>query len=177
MKTLTIKETYHDALFFASSTYINTKEPYHLTNSEYKVLLKMIHYSSTHEEITFQNKDIAQHLWLSPYTVKDAIEGLYRKGYLNHQLDKYNNRLGYASKRTIYINWTKLEDILKLSQESIGSVLSTPDTKMEQEPIQEEKTLLEASNKESESIEAITNKILERTNKNKLKKEKQHDNN
>ncbi len=148
MKTdLSIKQTYHDALFFASSKKLNSKQLYYLEPSEYKVLIKLIHYSSTHEDITFQNKDIALHVFLAERTVKNSIEVLARKGYIQSESDKFNNRLGWKSKRTISINW----DFIQSISDKIGEIIeikkeTTPI--VEELKVKEESKLIEDNNKE-----------------------------
>lgn len=117
---LTIKETYHDALYFASSR-TNKKEYYFLDTAEFKTLLKLIQYDRTYFEITFQNKDIAKHTYLAETTVKDTLESLKRKGYINSERDVYNNRLGYKSKRTITINWELIQKIFDITNSKEAS--------------------------------------------------------
>jgi DNA-binding MarR family transcriptional regulator len=113
-----VKETYHGALFYASSK-INFNEKYYITVGEFKVLLKLIHYASTYEDITFQNKDIAKHLYMSEITIKDICESLRRKGYITSKCEIFNKRLGFADKRTIYINWNFIQTIFDMSQKEI----------------------------------------------------------
>jgi len=118
MKT-TIKEMYHDALFYASSPF-NQSNDFYITPSEFKVLIKLIHYSKTYDDITFQSKDIAKHTFLAEQTIKNSISSLLVKGYITSELNKFNNRLGWATKRTININWNKIQEVLDLiSTESI----------------------------------------------------------
>ncbi|UPT70222.1 MAG: hypothetical protein M0D53_14110 [Flavobacterium sp. JAD_PAG50586_2] len=108
--TLTIQQTYHDALNYASAS-INKKNKFYITPSEHKVLIKLIHYSKTYNDITFQNIHIAKHLFLAESTVKDSLESLNRKNFIRTELDIFNNRLGYKSRRTIYINWLTISDV------------------------------------------------------------------
>lgn len=151
---LTIKETYHDALLFASSE-INREDKkknrtnFFLTFAEYKVLHKLIHYGNTYPEITFQNKDIAKHTFLAETTVKDVIESLRRKGYINSQGDVFNNRLGYATKRTIWINWILIESIYNM-------IDAVPEVK---EPLQPEEP------KEMEPTPSVEKPIRDESNK------------
>lgn len=110
---LTIQDTYHDALFFASSR-INVKQRFYLKPSEYKLLIKLIHYSKTYKEITYQIKNIAKHTFMDECTIKDCLEALKRKGYISIKKDVYHQHLGYASKVTRYINWGFISDVADL---------------------------------------------------------------
>lgn len=107
---LSIKQTYHDVLFMASS-YQNKGEKFHINPTQFKIILKLIHYEKTDKDITFQNKDIAEHLYLAESTVKDAIEEIRKMGYITSVLNHYNNRLKFATKRTINLNWDFLESL------------------------------------------------------------------
>ncbi len=113
--TTSIQKIYNDALFYASAPF-NKNEVFYLTPSEYKVLIKLIHYSTSYEDITFQNKDISTHIFLSELTVKDSIEALLNKNYITSSRDIFNNRLGFKSKRTIYINWDTIKEIAELAR-------------------------------------------------------------
>ncbi len=99
-----------DALFFASAA-STEKQDWHLSPANFKIILKLIHYSSTYDDITFQNKDIAKHLFMSERTIKNSLEYLSKVGYITTKRDIFNTRLGFKSKRTIYINWDKIEEV------------------------------------------------------------------
>ena len=111
MRTLeSIKTTYHDALFFASAP-SNKKENFYLTPSEFKVIIKLMMYQRKNADITYQNKTIAEHIFLAESTVKDAMEALVRMSYISTELDVFNNGLGFKSKRTVKINWKRILEI------------------------------------------------------------------
>lgn len=125
MKTIdSIKTTYHDALFFASAP-SNKKENFYLTPSEFKVLIKLMMYQRKNEKITYQNKTIAEHIFLAETTVKDAMEALARMGYISTELDVFNNGIGFKSKRIIKINWKRIIEIDGKLQQS-EEVTKTP---------------------------------------------------
>lgn len=125
---LSIKQTYHDVLFMASS-HQNKGEKFHINPTQFKIILKLIQYEKTDKNITFQNKDIAKHIYQAESTVKDAIEEIRNKGYITSVLNHYNNRLKFATKRTINLNWDfiqKLFDEYILPNSAIDTSLSTP---------------------------------------------------
>lgn len=125
---LSIKQTYHDVLFMASS-HQNKGEKFHINPTQFKIILKLIQYEKTDKNITFQNKDIAKHIFQAESTVKDAIEEIRNKGYITSVLNHYNNRLKFATKRTINLNWDfiqKLFDEYVLKDSNIETTSSTP---------------------------------------------------
>ena len=140
---LSIKNTYYDALFFASADF-NKNKSFYLTPAEFKVMIKLIHYGDTYSDITFQNKDIAKHTFLAERTVKNTCESLAKNGFINSERDIYNNRLGYASKRTITINWTfiqTLDDMINQEPDSTPVVQLPVAAPVKKEPIQQDSAL------------------------------------
>jgi hypothetical protein len=127
-----IKKTYHDALFFASSP-SNKKENFYLTPSEFKVLIKLMMYQRNNSDITYQNKTIAEHIFLAESTVKDAMEALARMAYISTELDVFNNGLGFKSKRTVRINWKRIQEI----DNKISTENEAPESKITTQPIPE----------------------------------------
>jgi DNA-binding MarR family transcriptional regulator len=127
-----IKKTYHDALFFASSP-SNKKENFYLTPSEFKVLIKLMVYQRNNSDITYQNKTIAEHIFLAESTVKDAMEALARMAYISTELNVFNNGLGFKSKRTVRINWKRIEEI----DNKIPTEKEAPESKIPTESIPE----------------------------------------
>ena len=125
---LSIKQTYHDVLFMASS-HQNKEKKFHINPTQFKIILKLIQYEKTDKNITYQNKHIAKHIYQAESTVKDAIEEIRNKGYITSVLNHYNNRLKFATKRTINLNWDfiqKLFDEYILPNSAIDTSLSTP---------------------------------------------------
>ena len=108
-----IKQTYHDALYFAVAK-INKQADFALTPIQKNIIEKMIHYEKKYPEITFKNSTIAEHLFSSELSVKDAIEDLYRKGYLSHSNVLHTNYGYLAKSRVITINWNRLQEVLDL---------------------------------------------------------------
>ncbi|WP_367752495.1 hypothetical protein [Flavobacterium sp. WC2430] len=123
-----IKKFYHDVLFMASARQ-NKGKVFYINPTQFKILLKLVHYEKTDDNITFQNKDIAKHIYLAESTVKDAIEEIRKMGYITSESKKYNNRLGFKSNRTINLDWDfiqKLYDEYILPNSKIDTSLSTP---------------------------------------------------
>lgn len=96
-----IKNTYFDALFFASST-INEGKDFHLTPAQFRLFLKLIHYSTHEENITWSSENISKHLCTSIDSIDKSIQRLRQKGYIN-VINKQRNATNRS--RTIYINW------------------------------------------------------------------------
>lgn len=113
-----IKNTYYDALFFASAT-MNEKKEFHLTRAEFRVLLKLIHYSSSEENITWSSENISKHLCTSIDSIDKTIQRLRQKGYIN-VINKQRNAT--TRSRTIYINWEFILEIDGLYQDHIKSL-------------------------------------------------------
>lgn len=113
-----IKNTYFDALFFASAT-INEGKDFHLTPAQFRLFLKLIHYSSSEENITWSSENISKHLCTSIDSIDKTIQRLRQKGYIN-VINKQRN----ATKRTrtIYINWEFILEVDGLYQDHIKSL-------------------------------------------------------
>ncbi|MBP2284769.1 hypothetical protein H4V97_003092 [Flavobacterium sp. CG_23.5] len=125
---LQVKKFYHDVLFMASARQ-NKGKVFHINPTQFKILLKLVHYEKMDKNITFQNKDIAKHIYLAESTVKDAIEEIRKMGYITSELKKYNDRLGFKSKRTINLDWDfiqKLYDEYILTNSKIDITSSIP---------------------------------------------------
>ena len=109
-KTTTIQNTYNDALNFATAS-INEKKDFHLMPSEYRLLLKLIHYSSTQPNITWSSENISKHLFTSITSIDKSIQRLKQKGYINVSTLQRAEKI---KSRTIFINWEKIKIIDKL---------------------------------------------------------------
>lgn len=113
MTKLTIKNTYHDAIFFATAT-INEKQPFHLMPSEVRLLNKLIHYSKDQENITWSSENISKHIFTSISAIDKIIQRLKEKGYINVSTTQ---KFQMVKSRTIFINWDYLEEISKMVDE------------------------------------------------------------
>jgi DNA-binding MarR family transcriptional regulator len=136
-----IQNTYYDALFFASSTN-NEKETYFLRPVEFKLLIKLIHYSTKDEVITWSSENIHQHTCIPIGSVDKAIQRIKQKGYItvvNKQITKT-----YV-KREITINWKLIETIDSLYNDWVDgkTVKAIENVKEVASPTIEEKVIEE----------------------------------
>lgn len=125
MRNKEIKNTYYDALNFASATF-NEKEGFAITPAQLKVMYKLIHYSKDNEVITWQSKQIAKHICTPEISVNKSIQRLKQKGYISVITKQMS---GTAKTRSIKINWTLIEQMDKMYQEWL-----TNDSIIEVEP-------------------------------------------
>lgn len=107
---LTIQNTYHDALFFASAS-MNENKPFHLMPSELRLLQKLIHYSSNQSNITWSSENISKHIFTSVTSIDKSIQRLKQKGYINVSTIQ---RFEKVKSRTIFINWEHIEMVNQL---------------------------------------------------------------
>lgn len=149
-----IKNTYYDALFFASST-TNEKKDFFLRGAEFRILLKLIHYSSNEENITWSSENISKHLTTSVDSIDKNIQRLRQKGYINVINQQ---RGGTNRKRTIYINWEFILEIDGLYQDHIKSLNE------QQNSIQSKVNEIEETTIQKESIvedEIINDEVIQ----------------
>lgn len=121
MKKLTIQQTYHDALYWATSPKTRG-EDYHLTRVIESILRKIIHYDGSMDYITFSNDVIANHVFLSAEQIKKGIPQLEKIGYINctgYTSRDENGKI--KSRRTIYLNWDFIEEVLSKSPKKVPS--------------------------------------------------------
>lgn len=111
-KTSNIKNKYNDVLFWAESR-MNKKEDYYLTHAESNILRKLIHYDTKNSKITYSDDVISDHTFIAESTIGNVIPSLNRKGYINSAVTRFKQNGVYASRRTIYINWEFIEEVLK----------------------------------------------------------------
>lgn len=117
MKTNSIQQNYFDALFYANST-STEKLDYHISPVEFKILLKLIHYSSNQKNITWQSKEISIHTSIPIGAIDKAIQRLNQKGYITTSTYQIENKIKH---RTIFVNWDKIELINKKYKESLNN--------------------------------------------------------
>lgn len=119
--TLTIQNTYYDALFYATAT-INEYKEFHLTPAEFRLLQKLIHYSSHQINITWSSENISKHIFTTPTAIDKLIERLKKKGYINvSTIQKYEK----VKHRTIFINWERIEAVNQLAVEYSNENIAT----------------------------------------------------
>lgn len=135
-----IQNTYYDALYFASASF-NTKEQFAITPVQKDVLIKLIHYSTKNEVITWSSENIHQHTCIPVGSIDKAIQRLKQKGYIkviNKQLSQT------VVSRQITINWELIESIDSLYNDWVdGKTVKAVETEQEEviSPILEEKVI------------------------------------
>ena len=116
-----IQKNYFDALFFANAT-STEKLTFHISPTEFKLLIKLVHYHNDQTNITWTSENISKHTSMSVGVIDKSIQRLKQKGYIN--TSTYNTDT-YTKHRTIFINWEKIEEVNKLYLESIDNELQT----------------------------------------------------
>ena len=138
-----IQNTYYDALYFASASF-NTKEQFAITPVQKDVLIKLIHYSTKNEVITWSSENIHQHTCIPVGSIDKAIQRLKQKGYIkviNKQLSQT------VVSRQITINWELIESIDSLYNDWVdGKTVKAIESEVTT-PIIEEKAIKEISTK------------------------------
>ena len=109
MKT-TIQQNYFDALFFASAN-SNDKKDFFLRAVEFKILIKLIHYSTNQKNITWTTELISKHTSISIGSVDKGIQRLRQKGYITTSTYSVDT---FKKLRTIFINWNKIYEVNNL---------------------------------------------------------------
>lgn len=102
-----IQNTYYDALYFASASF-NTKEEFAITPVQKDVLIKLIHYSTKDEVITWSTENIHKHTCIPIGSIDKAIQRLKQKGYITVTNKQISTRV---VSRTILINWSLIQEL------------------------------------------------------------------
>lgn len=138
MKKNSIKNTYSDALYWATSTQTKN-EGYHLTRTEEPILRKLIHYSRSKEtnrkseSITYSNTIIAKHTYMGEETIRKAIPRIAKKGWISTAAIKIVNGGEIKTRRTIFIKWDFIQNVL----DNIPKEKVTEDSKTLEDNVQE----------------------------------------
>lgn len=109
------QNNFFDALFYANATSTEKLE-FHLAPNEFKVLLKLIHYSNDQKNITWKSSEISKHTSIPIGAIDKAIQRIKQKGYITtttYNIDTYTKH------RTIFINWNKIDEVNDLYQKSL----------------------------------------------------------
>lgn len=114
------QQNFFDALFYANATSTENLD-FHLAPNEFKVLLKLIHYSNDQVNITWKSTEISKHISMPVGAIDKAIQRLKQKGYIN--TSTYNTDT-FTKHRTIFINWDRIEYVDDLYNKSLGSIES-----------------------------------------------------
>jgi biotin operon repressor len=161
--TLTIQNTYYDALFFASAP-INEKQSFHLMPSELRLLQKLIHYSTTQTNITWSSENISKHIFTSVTSIDKSIQRLKQKGYINVSTTQ---RFEKVKSRTIFVNWEKIEMVNQLANDYLNEVGAAPEVIKEATPeasIQPEETKFDYCDEEPKIEFNYSDKVSEKIN-------------
>lgn len=111
-----IQKNYFDALFYANST-LTEKLDFHISPAEFKLLLKLIHYSTKQTNITWVSTEISKHTSMTVGVIDKSIQRLRQKGYINTSTYQVENNIKH---RTIFINWDKIQIVDDLYNESLS---------------------------------------------------------
>ena len=159
MPSNNIKKYYSDALYWAISP-LSKDKVYHITRSDESILRKLIHYSKTNEKITYSNKIIGEHMFLKESTLEKGIPRLNKKGFISCANFKITCEGEIKIRRTIYIQWNKLEFILSdiptndVKEENEINVEGNNNQFQLENSIEDDKT-----NEMPETLEKVDNKI------------------
>lgn len=148
--TTTIQQTYFDALFFASASQ-NEKKAFSLPPAEFKVLLKLIHYSTKEQYITWTSENISKHICAPVSSIDKSIQRLKRKGYI---IVWHTQKTETHRTRTIQINWDLIQSIDNMYNEWVNSLeisdITAPSTEVSETPAIDEMPQPEPINKETD---------------------------
>lgn len=116
-----IQKNYFDALFYANSTSTEDKKLYnfHISPAEFKILLKLIHYSTQQSNITWKSEEISKHTSMNVGVIDKSIQRLKQKGYINTSTYNTTNNTKH---RTIFINWDRIEEVNNLYIQSLNQI-------------------------------------------------------
>ena len=150
-KNISIKNTYSDALYWATSTQSRDKG-YHITRTQEAILRKLIHYSRKNEKITYSSEIIAQHTFLGEETIRKAIPKLAKKGLISTASIKIADNGEFKTRRTMYIKWDFIKTIGDVvpKHENTEEPKASGDTSSSKE-IQEEIEALETQELDSQT--------------------------
>lgn len=127
----------------------NTNKDYSLTLFQSCILQRLIKYSRVNENITYSNEVISEHMFRSKKHVENNLPLLSKKGLItttiNRSRDEYGN---FISKRTIRINWEKLQEIKTEMDEYLSELVQ--DVIIERELPNQQGYQFEKENKISE---------------------------
>ena len=132
-------KNYLDLLEWVRSP-LNKKKDYSITLFQSILLQRLIKYSRVNENITYSNRIISEHMFRSKKHIENNLPLLSKKGLIittiNRSRDEYGN---FISKRTIRINWEKLQEIKTEMDEYINQELVDDNSKdLTQENTQQE---------------------------------------
>lgn len=90
----------------------NSRKDYSLTLFQSCILQRLIKYSRVNENITYSNEVISEHMFRSKKHVENNLPFLTKKNLILTKVNRSKDDQGnFISKRTIRINWEKLQEI------------------------------------------------------------------
>jgi hypothetical protein len=90
----------------------NSSKDYSLTLFQSCILQRLIKYSRVNENITYSNEVISEHMFRSKKHVENNLPFLTKKNLILTKVNRSKDDQGnFISKRTIRINWEKLQEI------------------------------------------------------------------
>lgn len=113
-----IQKNYFDALFYANSSSTSMND-IHIRPAEFKILLKLIHYSTQQSNITWKSEEISKHISMPVGAIDKGIQRLKQKGYINTSTYNTTNETKH---RTIFINWDRIEEVNNLYIQSLNKI-------------------------------------------------------
>jgi hypothetical protein len=102
----------------------NSSKDYSLTLFQSCILQRLIKYSRVNENITYSNEVISEHMFRSKKHVENNLPFLTKKNLILTKVNRSKDDQGYfISKRTIRINWDKLQEIKTEMEEYLSKMI------------------------------------------------------
>jgi hypothetical protein len=111
----------------------NTNKDYSLTLFQSCILQRLIKYSRVNENITYSNEVISEHMFRSKKHVENNLPFLTKKNLILTKVNRSKDDQGYfISKRTIRINWNKLQEIKTEMEEYLSKMIKEENIQQEE---------------------------------------------
>jgi hypothetical protein len=111
----------------------NSGKDYSLTLFQSCILQRLIKYSRVNENITYSNEVISEHMFRSKKHVENNLPFLTKKNLILTKVNRSKDDQGYfISKRTIRINWDKLQEIKTEMEEYLSKMINEENIQQEE---------------------------------------------
>ena len=111
----------------------NSGKDYSLTLFQSCILQRLIKYSRVNENITYSNEVISEHMFRSKKHVENNLPFLTKKNLILTKVNRSKDDQGYfISKRTIRINWDKLQEIKTEMEEYLSKMINDKNIQQEE---------------------------------------------
>jgi hypothetical protein len=111
----------------------NTNKDYSLTLFQSCILQRLIKYSRVNENITYSNEIISEHMFRSKKHLENNLPILTKKNLILTKVKRSKDDQGYfISKRTIRINWDKLQEIKTEMEEYLSALINEENIQQEE---------------------------------------------